>query len=182
MLDCCFQQIPCTNDLLGTSGMQLALLVQPLALPHPSEDPIQVIYRFFLFLFWYWNGIKLMGFTFVLEWYKIFTANYLNWNQWEVTLGFKLVNMYHFADDIIYLSYCKIPELLTCDPFSFVQSPTCSASSGFYIITVARVIILDLTEKKDVTSIKKIFVSLCSITSSSLWASCLSDEETHLFC
>ncbi|KAL5768300.1 hypothetical protein ACOSQ2_015083 [Xanthoceras sorbifolium] len=36
-------QIPCTNDLLTTSGMQLALLVQPLALPHPSEEPIQVV-------------------------------------------------------------------------------------------------------------------------------------------
>ncbi|KAK1353434.1 Transport protein Sec24-like [Heracleum sosnowskyi] len=40
---CTINQIPCTNDLLGTSGMQLALLVQPLALPHPSEDPIQVV-------------------------------------------------------------------------------------------------------------------------------------------
>ncbi|XP_038725298.1 protein transport protein Sec24-like At4g32640 [Tripterygium wilfordii] len=36
-------QIPCTVDLLSTSGMQLALLVQPLALPHPSEEPIQVV-------------------------------------------------------------------------------------------------------------------------------------------
>ncbi|KAI7725657.1 hypothetical protein M8C21_001682, partial [Ambrosia artemisiifolia] len=36
-------QIPCTSDLLNTSGMQLALLVQPLALPHPSEEPIQVV-------------------------------------------------------------------------------------------------------------------------------------------
>jgi len=36
------QQVPCTADLLATSGMQLALLVQPLALPHPSEEPIQV--------------------------------------------------------------------------------------------------------------------------------------------
>ncbi|WOG83090.1 hypothetical protein DCAR_0102264 [Daucus carota subsp. sativus] len=40
---CTINQIPCTNDLLGTSGMQLALLVQPLALPHPSEEPIQVV-------------------------------------------------------------------------------------------------------------------------------------------
>lgn len=39
-----FEQIPCTSDLLTTSGMQLALLVQPLALPHPSEESIQVIY------------------------------------------------------------------------------------------------------------------------------------------
>ncbi|KAI3802852.1 hypothetical protein L1987_30997 [Smallanthus sonchifolius] len=36
-------QIPCTSDLLNTSGMQLALLVQPLALPHPSEEPIQIV-------------------------------------------------------------------------------------------------------------------------------------------
>ncbi|KAG6668921.1 hypothetical protein I3843_01G198300 [Carya illinoinensis] len=36
-------QIPCTADLLTTSGMQLALLIQPLALPHPSEEPIQVV-------------------------------------------------------------------------------------------------------------------------------------------
>ncbi|KAK1417403.1 hypothetical protein QVD17_26530 [Tagetes erecta] len=36
-------QIPCTTDLLNTSGMQLALLVQPLALPHPSEEPIQIV-------------------------------------------------------------------------------------------------------------------------------------------
>ncbi|XP_073159429.1 protein transport protein SEC24 C-like isoform X1 [Henckelia pumila] len=36
-------QIPCTVDLLSTSAMQLALLVQPLALPHPSEEAIQVV-------------------------------------------------------------------------------------------------------------------------------------------
>ncbi|KAI8528602.1 hypothetical protein RHMOL_Rhmol12G0160500 [Rhododendron molle] len=35
--------IPCTVDLLSTSGMQLALMVQPLALPHPSEEPIQLV-------------------------------------------------------------------------------------------------------------------------------------------
>lgn len=40
---CTINQIPCTADLLTTSGMQLALLVQPLALPHPSDDPIQVV-------------------------------------------------------------------------------------------------------------------------------------------
>ncbi|RVW99550.1 Protein transport protein Sec24-like [Vitis vinifera] len=40
---CTINQIPCTADLLTTSGMQLALLVQPLALPHPSEEPIQVM-------------------------------------------------------------------------------------------------------------------------------------------
>ncbi|KAK3017807.1 hypothetical protein RJ639_003664 [Escallonia herrerae] len=42
-LRCTINQIPCTSDLLNTSGMQLALLVQPLALPHPSEEPIQVV-------------------------------------------------------------------------------------------------------------------------------------------
>ncbi|KAI4357332.1 hypothetical protein L6164_001288 [Bauhinia variegata] len=40
---CTINQIPFTGDLLGTSGMQLALFVQPLALPHPSEEPIQVV-------------------------------------------------------------------------------------------------------------------------------------------
>ncbi|XP_073136765.1 protein transport protein SEC24 B-like isoform X2 [Henckelia pumila] len=40
---CTIYQIPCTADLLSTSGMQLALLVQPLALPHPSEEPIQIV-------------------------------------------------------------------------------------------------------------------------------------------
>ncbi|XP_074281071.1 protein transport protein SEC24 C-like [Silene latifolia] len=40
---CTINQVPCTADLLSTSGMQLALLVQPLALPHPSEEPIQVV-------------------------------------------------------------------------------------------------------------------------------------------
>ncbi|KAJ8760665.1 hypothetical protein K2173_017643 [Erythroxylum novogranatense] len=40
---CTINQIPCTVDLLTTSAMQLALLVQPLALPHPSEEPIQVV-------------------------------------------------------------------------------------------------------------------------------------------
>ncbi|KAG6736780.1 hypothetical protein POTOM_060325 [Populus tomentosa] len=40
---CTINQIPCTVDLLSTSGMPLALLLQPLALPHPSEDPVQVV-------------------------------------------------------------------------------------------------------------------------------------------
>ncbi|KAF4370869.1 hypothetical protein G4B88_012669 [Cannabis sativa] len=40
---CTINQIPCTADLLTTSGMPLALLVQPLALPHPSEEPIHVV-------------------------------------------------------------------------------------------------------------------------------------------
>lgn len=47
-LSLAYLQIPCTSDLLGTSGMQLALLVQPLALPHPSEEVIQVTCLFFL--------------------------------------------------------------------------------------------------------------------------------------
>ncbi|CAK9176515.1 unnamed protein product [Ilex paraguariensis] len=42
-LRCTINQVPCTADLLTTSGMQLALLVQPFALPHPSEEPIQVV-------------------------------------------------------------------------------------------------------------------------------------------
>ncbi|XP_021730205.1 protein transport protein Sec24-like At4g32640 [Chenopodium quinoa] len=40
---CTISQIPCTSELLTTSGMPLALLVQPFALPHPSEEPIQVV-------------------------------------------------------------------------------------------------------------------------------------------
>ncbi|GFP82411.1 protein transport protein sec24-like at4g32640 [Phtheirospermum japonicum] len=40
---CTINQIPCTVDLLSTSAMQLALLIQPLALPHPSEEPIHVV-------------------------------------------------------------------------------------------------------------------------------------------
>ncbi|KAB1218220.1 hypothetical protein CJ030_MR3G026100 [Morella rubra] len=40
---CTISQIPCTADLLTTSGMQLALLIQPLALPHLSEEPVQVV-------------------------------------------------------------------------------------------------------------------------------------------
>ncbi|KZV15102.1 protein transport protein Sec24-like [Dorcoceras hygrometricum] len=40
---CTINQIPCTVDLLSTSAMQLALLVQPLALPHPSEEAVQVV-------------------------------------------------------------------------------------------------------------------------------------------
>lgn len=31
---------------MSTSGMQLALMVQPLALPHPSEEPVQVMHEF----------------------------------------------------------------------------------------------------------------------------------------
>ncbi|XP_058078018.1 protein transport protein SEC24 C-like isoform X2 [Magnolia sinica] len=40
---CTINQIPCSGDLLATSGMPLALMVQPLAVPHPSEEPIQVV-------------------------------------------------------------------------------------------------------------------------------------------
>ncbi|KAI5348283.1 hypothetical protein L3X38_001170 [Prunus dulcis] len=40
---CTINQIPCTADLLTTSGMPLSLLVEPFALPHPSEEPIQVV-------------------------------------------------------------------------------------------------------------------------------------------
>ncbi|KAH9301917.1 hypothetical protein KI387_013500 [Taxus chinensis] len=40
---CTLNQIPCTGDLSSTSGMPLALVVQPFALPHPSEEAIQVV-------------------------------------------------------------------------------------------------------------------------------------------
>ncbi|XP_075657285.1 protein transport protein SEC24 C-like isoform X1 [Castanea sativa] len=40
---CTINQIPCTADLLTTSGMQLALMVQPLAIPCPSEETVQVV-------------------------------------------------------------------------------------------------------------------------------------------
>lgn len=40
---CTLNQIPCSGDLLANSSMPLALMVQPLALPHPSEEPIQVV-------------------------------------------------------------------------------------------------------------------------------------------
>lgn len=40
---CTVNQIPCSGDLLSTSGMPLALMVQPFALPHPSEEQIQVV-------------------------------------------------------------------------------------------------------------------------------------------
>ncbi|XP_057528262.1 protein transport protein SEC24 B-like [Amaranthus tricolor] len=43
LMRCTTSQIPCTSEILATSGMQLALLVQPFALPHPSEEPIQVV-------------------------------------------------------------------------------------------------------------------------------------------
>ena len=34
---------PNTGDLLNSSGMPLTIIVQPLALPHPEEEPIQVV-------------------------------------------------------------------------------------------------------------------------------------------
>ncbi|KAI5067109.1 hypothetical protein GOP47_0017637 [Adiantum capillus-veneris] len=40
---CTLNQIPCSGDLLANSGMPLALMVQPLALPHPMEEPIHVV-------------------------------------------------------------------------------------------------------------------------------------------
>ncbi|KAM0860659.1 hypothetical protein ACQ4PT_046397 [Festuca glaucescens] len=43
LMRCTMNQIPCTGDLVTTSGMPLALLVQPFALPHPSEEPIQLV-------------------------------------------------------------------------------------------------------------------------------------------
>ncbi|WOL14443.1 protein transport protein Sec24-like [Canna indica] len=43
LMRCTMNQIPCTGDLLSTSSMPLALMVQPLALPHPSEEAIQVV-------------------------------------------------------------------------------------------------------------------------------------------
>lgn len=42
-MKCTISQIPFTADLMTTSGIHLTMLVQPLALPHPSEDPIQVV-------------------------------------------------------------------------------------------------------------------------------------------
>ncbi|XP_051186832.1 protein transport protein SEC24 B isoform X1 [Lolium perenne] len=43
LMRCTMNQIPCTGDLVTTSGMPLALMVQPFALPHPSEEPIQLV-------------------------------------------------------------------------------------------------------------------------------------------
>ncbi|XVF42124.1 hypothetical protein PTKIN_Ptkin01aG0335000 [Pterospermum kingtungense] len=40
---CTIHQIPWTADLLTNCGMQLALLVQPLAIAHPTEEPIEVV-------------------------------------------------------------------------------------------------------------------------------------------
>eukprot|EP00271_Cylindrocystis_brebissonii_P012807 TRINITY_DN3230_c0_g1_i1.p1 TRINITY_DN3230_c0_g1~~TRINITY_DN3230_c0_g1_i1.p1 ORF type:complete len:1229 (+),score=266.22 TRINITY_DN3230_c0_g1_i1:375-4061(+) len=40
---CTLNQIPCSGDLLSTSAMPLAVLVQPLALQDPAEEPIQVV-------------------------------------------------------------------------------------------------------------------------------------------
>ena len=35
--------IPHTGELLASSGMPLSIMVQPLAIPSPEEDPIQVV-------------------------------------------------------------------------------------------------------------------------------------------
>uniref|UniRef100_A0ACD5XZH4 Uncharacterized protein n=1 Tax=Avena sativa TaxID=4498 RepID=A0ACD5XZH4_AVESA len=43
LMRCTMNQIPCTGDLVTTSGMPLALMVQPFALPHPSEEPIELV-------------------------------------------------------------------------------------------------------------------------------------------
>ncbi|BBN17285.1 protein transport protein SEC24 [Marchantia polymorpha subsp. ruderalis] len=43
LMRCTLNQIPCSGDLLNTSGMPLAIMVQPFALPHPSEEPIQIV-------------------------------------------------------------------------------------------------------------------------------------------
>ncbi|KAJ0988877.1 hypothetical protein J5N97_007233 [Dioscorea zingiberensis] len=43
LMRCTMNQIPCTGDLLATSSMPLALIVQPLSLLHPEEEPIQVV-------------------------------------------------------------------------------------------------------------------------------------------
>lgn len=43
LMRCTMNQVPCTGDLLSTSSMPLALMVQPLALPNPSEEPIRVV-------------------------------------------------------------------------------------------------------------------------------------------
>ncbi|KAL5206892.1 hypothetical protein ABZP36_035101 [Zizania latifolia] len=43
LMRCTLNQIPCTGDILTTSAMPLALMVQPFALPHPSEEPIQLV-------------------------------------------------------------------------------------------------------------------------------------------
>ncbi|XP_062197191.1 protein transport protein SEC24 B-like [Phragmites australis] len=43
LMRCTVNQIPCTGDLLTMSGMPLAVMVQPFSLPHPSEEPIQLV-------------------------------------------------------------------------------------------------------------------------------------------
>ncbi|KAL6630501.1 hypothetical protein ACP70R_028574 [Stipagrostis hirtigluma subsp. patula] len=43
LMRCTVNQIPCSGDLLTSSGMPLALMVQPFCLPHPSEEPIQLV-------------------------------------------------------------------------------------------------------------------------------------------
>ncbi|KAG8090741.1 hypothetical protein GUJ93_ZPchr0011g27538 [Zizania palustris] len=43
LMRCTVNQIPCTGDLLTTSAMPLSLMVQPFSLPHPSEEPIELV-------------------------------------------------------------------------------------------------------------------------------------------
>ncbi|KAI0523034.1 hypothetical protein KFK09_005424 [Dendrobium nobile] len=43
LMRCTMNQIPCSGDLLSTSSMPLVLLVQPMAIPNPDEEPIQVV-------------------------------------------------------------------------------------------------------------------------------------------
>jgi protein transport protein SEC24 len=51
---CTLNMIPCSGDLLSTSGMPLALMVQPLALD-PAEELIQVkVFLHFFTTFYYY--------------------------------------------------------------------------------------------------------------------------------
>ncbi|KAJ4810599.1 Protein transport protein sec24 [Rhynchospora pubera] len=43
LMRCTMNQIPCNGEILTQSCMPLALMVQPFALPHPSEEPIQLV-------------------------------------------------------------------------------------------------------------------------------------------
>jgi protein transport protein SEC24 len=43
LMRCTLNQIPCNGDILTQSCMPLALMVQPFALPHPLEEPIQLV-------------------------------------------------------------------------------------------------------------------------------------------
>ncbi|CAA7400497.1 unnamed protein product [Spirodela intermedia] len=43
LMRCTVNQIPCTGEIRLGSNMPLALIVQPFALSHPSEEPIQIV-------------------------------------------------------------------------------------------------------------------------------------------